>query len=254
MPPDLGSLDLIAFLWFAAAWAGYTISQDHLLSGRNILNQHMRVVRRHWVERMLDRENRIMDSQLVGHTMHSCTFFASTNMLVLAGLIGSFGTIEHAHNLVSDLSFMVKTSRQLFEMKMLMLVVIFTYGFFKFTWALRQYNYCCALIGSAPMAPVAPDDRVAMGSTLSEALTLAVTALNGGLRAYYFALAVLAWLIGPIPFMVASTAVIVVLARRQAFSATEKIIRIQVQRLENAAPPQPRAMETAAARRRQDQD
>lgn len=235
MPPDLALLDLIAFVWFVAGWAGFTVSQDHFMTGRNVVNQHLRVVRRHWVERMLERENRIMDSQLVGHTMHSCTFFASTNMLVLAGLVGSFGAIEHAHELVSGLSFTVKTSRQLFEVKMLLLVVVFTFGFFKFTWALRQYNYCCALIGSAPMAPVAPEDLAAMGKTLSETLTLAVTALNGGMRAYYFALAVLAWIVGPIPFMLASTSVIIVLTRRQAFSATEKVIRLQAQLLERGS-------------------
>lgn len=227
MPPDATTLDIIAFVWFVASWVGFTVIQDHLLSGRNVVNQHLKVVRRHWIERMLERENRIMDSQLVGHTMHSCTFFASTNMLVLAGLIGSFGAAERAQELVSNLSFTVHTSRQLFEIKMLLMVVIFTFGFFKFTWALRQYNYCCALIGSAPMPPVSIEDRKAISQTIGEALTLAITALNGGMRAYYFALAALAWIIGPIPLIAASSGVILVLTRRQAFSATEKVIRVQ---------------------------
>ncbi|MBF5096439.1 DUF599 family protein [Azospirillum sp. INR13] len=227
MPPDASTLDIIAFVWFVGSWVGFTVIQDHLLTGRNVVNQHLKIVRRHWIERMLERENRIMDSQLVGHTMHSCTFFASTNMLVLAGLIGSFGAAERAQQLVSNLSFTVQTSPQLFEIKMLLMVVIFTFGFFKFTWALRQYNYCCALIGSAPMPPVRPEDRKAIAETIGEALTLAITALNGGMRAYYFALAALAWIIGPIPLIAASSGVILVLTRRQAFSATEKVIRIQ---------------------------
>ncbi|CBS86739.1 DUF599 domain-containing protein [Azospirillum lipoferum] len=227
MPPDASTLDIIALAWFVGSWVGFTVIQDHLLSGRNVVNQHLKVVRRYWIERMLERENRIMDSQLVGHTMHSCTFFASTNMLVLAGLIGSFGAAERAQQLVSNLSFTVQTSHQLFEIKMLLMVVIFTFGFFKFTWALRQYNYCCALIGSAPMPPVPPEDRKAIAETIGEALTLAITALNGGMRSYYFALAALAWIVGPIPLIAASSGVILVLTRRQAFSATEKVIRIQ---------------------------
>lgn len=231
-PSDVATLDLIALVWFMAAWVGFTVVQDHLLSGRRVVNQHLKIVRRHWMERMLERDNRIMDSQLVGHTMNSCSFFASTTMLILAGLVGSFGAIEHAHELVSSLSFTAKTSRQVFEIKMVLLVIVFTFGFFKFTWALRQYNYCCALIGSAPMPPVPPDIRTGMATTISEALTLAVTALNGGMRAYYFALAVLAWVVGPILFMLATTAVLVVLTRRQAFSPTEKVIRLQTDRLE----------------------
>lgn len=232
MPPDAAPLDLIALVWFVVSWSGFTLLQDHVLSRRGAVNHHLKIVRRHWMERMLDRDNRIMDSQLMGHTMHSCTFFASTNMLILAGLVGAFGAVEHAQELVSNLSFTVKTTRQLFEIKMLLLVVVFTFGFFKFTWALRQYNYCCALIGSAPAAPVAPEDRRTIAKSLAEALTLAITALNGGMRAYYFALAVLAWIIGPIPFLMASSAVIVVLTRRQAFSATETVIRTQTEWLE----------------------
>ncbi len=235
MPPDASTLDIVAFCWFVGSWVSFTIIQDHLLSGRNAVNQHLKTVRRHWIDRMLERENRIMDSQLVGHTMHSCTFFASTNMLVLAGLVGSFGAMEHAHEVVSNLSFTVHTSRQLFEIKLLLMVVVFTFGFFKFTWALRQYNYCCALIGSAPMPPVPAEDRRIISHSIGEALTLAITALNGGMRAYYFALAALAWTIGPIPFIAATTGVILILTRRQAFSATEKVIRVQVEWLEENA-------------------
>jgi uncharacterized membrane protein len=232
MPPDVTTLDIIAFVWFVGSWVGFNLIQDHLLSGRNMVNHHLKIVRRHWIERMLDRENRIMDAQLFGHTMHSCTFFASTNMLVLAGLIGSFGAAERAQQVVSDLSFTVRTSHQMFELKMLLMVVIFTFGFFKFTWALRQYNYCCALIGSAPMPPVPEEDRKAISRTIGEALTLAITALNGGMRAYYFALAALAWIIGPLFLIAATSGVILVLTRRQAFSATEKVIRVQTQWLE----------------------
>ncbi|CAO3423753.1 DUF599 domain-containing protein [Azospirillum endophyticum] len=232
MPADLTTLDIIAFVWFVGSWVGFTVSQDHRLYGRNAVNQHLKIMRRHWMERMLERENRIMDAQLFGHTMHSCTFFASTNMLVLAALVGSFGAAERAQQFVSGLSFTVQTSHQLFEIKMMLMVVIFTFGFFKFTWALRQYNYCCALIGSAPMPPIPPEDRKVIARTIGEALTLAITALNGGIRAYYFALAALAWIIGPIPLIAASSGVVLVLTRRQAFSATEKVIRVQTQWLE----------------------
>ncbi|HYD71366.1 DUF599 domain-containing protein [Azospirillum sp.] len=232
MPPDLSPLDLAAFAWFLGIWGTFNLVQDHLLRGRTHVNQHLKIVRRVWMERMLERDNRIMDSQLVGHTMNSCTFFASTTMLVLAGLLGSFGAIEHAHDIISALSFTVRTSRQFFELKLLLLVCIFTYAFFKFTWALRQYNYVCALIGAAPLPPVPDGERVATATDIAQALTLAVTALNGGLRAYYFALAALCWLISPWLFMVATAFVVGVLVRRQGYSATERVIAAQADRLE----------------------
>ncbi|MBP2292194.1 DUF599 domain-containing protein [Azospirillum rugosum] len=233
-PSDLSLPDILAFFWFWLCWVGFTVIQDRLLSARVAVNQHLKLVRRHWMRRMLDRDNRIMDSQLVGHTMHSCTFFASTNMLVLAGLVGALGAVEHAHDVIGNLTIAVRTSREFFELKMLLLVAIFTFGFFKFTWALRQYNYCCALIGSAPLPPVPEPERSAMADTIAEAMTLAVTALNGGMRAYYFAMAALGWMLGPWVFMLGSAAVVIVLTRRQGFSATEKVIRVQADALEKS--------------------
>ncbi|WP_448189539.1 DUF599 domain-containing protein [Azospirillum sp. sgz301742] len=232
MPADTTPLDLIAFVWFIGAWAVFTIVQDYLLQGRVAVNQHLTLIRREWMERMLERDNRIMDSQLVGHTMNSCTFFASTTMLVLAGLVGSFGAIERVHEIIGGLSFTVHTSRELMELKMLVLMGIFVFGFFKFTWALRQYNYLCALLGSAPLPPVPEAERKIMAQNIASALTLAVKAFNGGLRAYYFALAALAWFIHPGILIAATGGVLLVLVRRQGFSRTERVISAQADALE----------------------
>jgi len=232
VPADVTVLDLIAFAWFVGAWAAFTLVQDYLLQERVAVNLHLRVIRRHWMERMLERDNRIMDSQLVGHTMNSCTFFASTTMLVLAGLVGSFGGIERVHEIVGSLYFTTKTSREFFELKMLLLVCIFVFAFFKFTWALRQYNYCCALLGSAPLPPIPDEERRIMAENIGAAITLAVTALNGGLRAYYFALAALGWVVGPVVLMASTGAVLLVLVRRQGFSRTERVISAQADALE----------------------
>ena len=232
MPSDATPLDLIAVVWFLGAWSAFTLVQDYLLKERVAVNQHLTLIRAVWMERMLERDNRIMDSQLVGHTMNSCTFFASTTMLVLAGLVGSFGAIERVHEIMGGLSFTVHTSRELLELKMLVLMGIFVFSFFKFTWALRQYNYCCALIGSAPVPPVPEAERKVMAGNIAATMTLAVKAFNGGLRAYYFALAALAWFIHPGVLIAATAFVLMVLIRRQAFSRTERVIAAQADALE----------------------
>ncbi len=56
-------------------------------------------------------------------------------------------------------------------------------------------------------------------------LTLAVINFNGGLRAYYFALAVLSWLVHPALFMIVSAWLLLVLLRRQLRSRTFKETR-----------------------------
>ncbi|HYD29283.1 MAG TPA: DUF599 family protein [Azospirillaceae bacterium] len=236
MPPDLTTIDTVAFVWFVTVWIGYTVVQDHLLKDRFGVNQNLIAVREHWMRRFLERDTRIMDAALFGHTMHSVTFFASTTMLVVAGLVGLFGAMDKAHAVASELFFTVKTSRAMFELKLLVLLGVFVWAFFKFTWAIRQYNYCCALIGAAPAPPVASDQARPLAVNLAAAITLAVASFNEGLRGYYFALAALTWFIQPWLFMTMTGLVILVLLRRQVWSSTFRVIHAQAQLLDSVEP------------------
>lgn len=227
LPPDASSLDIAALAWFFVAWAAFTLMQDYLLRGRSIINQNLQVVRRFWMRRMLERDNRMVDAVLVGHTMNSCTFFASTTILILAGLVGSFGVIDKAHDIVMSLTVAAKVSRPFFEIKVLLLVGIFAYAFLKFTWALRQFNYCLALIGSAPHPPLAQAEIQAMAENIADTLSMAVRAFNGGMRSYYFALAALWWFIDPRLFMAAAAGVVIVLGARQGASNSAGHIKAQ---------------------------
>lgn len=232
MPPDVSTADLAAITLFLTAWCGYTLVMDHLAWGLWGVNQHLKLLRDEWMKRMLDRENRIMDTALVGHTIHSVTFFASTSMLVLAGLVGLLGSVDAAHGMLSQLSFASPVSREFFELKILLLFGIFIFGFMKFTWAIRQYNYCCAMMGSAPMPPLDPADRDAYAEEVGDILSLAGASFNGGLRAYYFALAALAWFIGPYVFSFATLWVVTILIRRQFVSRTFRAMHRHAEKLQ----------------------
>lgn len=227
LPSDAAVVDYAALIWFFTLWGAFNLTQDHLLKGTNIINQKLHALRRHWMEQMLHRENRMMDAVLVGHTMHSCTFFASTTILILAGLVGSFGAIDKAHDIVMSLSVTDKVSRGFFEVKMLTLVGVFAFGFLKFTWALRQFNYCLALMGSAPGAPIDPVVARSMAENIADTMSMAVRAFNGGMRSYYFALAALWWFIDPRLFMAATAGVVVVLTVRQTVSKSARHIEAQ---------------------------
>lgn len=225
MLDDIAAIDIAALLWLLAVWGSYNLIMDRLLSRRVGLNQYMKGVRRDWMLRMMDRENRITDAALVGNVMHSVSFFASATMLVLVGLVGFLGAVDPAHEALAALQFTVKTSKTLFEMKVLVLLAIFIYAFLKFTWALRQFNYSCALIGAAPIAPAMSPEREATAEQIAELLSLAVGSFNGGLRAYYFSLAVLTWFVQPWLFMLVTGWMLLVLLRRQLLSRTFRAIR-----------------------------
>jgi uncharacterized membrane protein len=229
---DATPLDLAALIWFLIVWLGYGWIAHHV-PGRPIgLNHHMFTLRRSWMERMLERDNRIVDSQLVGHTIHSVTFFASTTMLVLAGLLSVFAEQDHIYGVVTRLPFTVRTSEEFFEAKLFLLIGLFVHGFFKLTWSLRQFNYLLALMGSAPLAPVKRQRRVQTARGIAVMLSQAVTSFTTGLRAYYFAFAALAWFIQPWLFMAMTTGMLAVLINRQVFSRSFRAIESQARQLE----------------------
>ncbi len=237
MPFDATPLDVVALAWFVIVWLGYGQIADRIPGQAIALNHRMVALRHAWMTRMTERDNRIMDSQLIGHTIHSVTFFASTTMLVLAGLIGLLGAVDHVYDVISELNLAVRTSKGFFEAKILLLLGLFVHGFFKFTWSLRQYNYLCAMLGSTPLAPVAPPQAREIATCCASLLTEAVVSFNTGLRAYYFALAALAWFIQPWLFIALTTWMLAVLLNRQLRSRSAVAIQTQLHQLAACDPP-----------------
>ena len=231
MPSEFSALDLTAVGVFFAVWIAYQTLFDGRLRRANMLNTQMTALRREWMRRLLRRENRIVNSTLVGHTIHSAAFFASTTMLVLAGLIGVLGSADRVYAAIANISVLLGGGQRLFEWKLILLIGIFIYAFFKFTWALRQFNYFCAVIGSAPEAPGIVVEGEAYAVRMAEVLTHAVRELNAGVRAYYFAFAAFGWFIHPIAFIAATLLMVLVLARRQLGSPTARAMREHVEAL-----------------------
>ena len=222
MLADLTLLDTVALLTFLAIWLSYTALFDGRLRRPDSINAKMIAVREGWMIHLLRRENRIVDATLIGHSIRSATFFASTTILVIAGLIGVIGAAERVYGGVANLSVLLQGSTQaLFEVKVFLLISIFVYAFFKFTWAIRQFNYFSAIIGSAPNAEAAPVDRE-LARRMALILSHAVWQLNAGIRAYYFALAAFGWFVHPVFFITMTVLMTFVLVRRQLFSATAR--------------------------------
>ncbi|WP_374380140.1 DUF599 domain-containing protein [Dongia sp.] len=222
--PGGSGLDALAFLWMLVLWFVYGRFADKLppdnVTPTN-LNQMMHQLRRLWMRRMLDRPERILDSSLTGHSVSSTTFFASTSMLIIAGLLGVLGRAADAHAVIQSFGFTVTSSEILFELKVLGLIGLFMIGFYKFTWALRQFNFACTLIGAAPLPPVEIGARDRFADHAARVLSLAVVSFNGGIRAYYFAMAWLAWFIHPAAFALSTSAVVLVLLKRQVNSRSQ---------------------------------
>lgn len=222
--------DLVAPAWFLACWIGYTLFAAGSLGGRfgqRSLMARMHDYRRAWMTRMLTRDNRMLDIQVIGVLVRGNTFFASTSLFIVAGLLAVLGAREQAQAVLADLPFAAPPSPAIWETKVLFLAVVFVYAFFKFTWALRVFNYVAVLVGGAPEEP--KDEKPSelarrfaeRGARIS---SLAADHFNGGLRAYYFGLAALTWFVHPTLFMALSIWVVLVLWRREFRSNTLRML------------------------------
>ncbi|MFG3694334.1 DUF599 domain-containing protein [Stutzerimonas stutzeri] len=212
---------LIAVLWFVVCWIGYTRYASWRGRDTACLASVLHLYRQDWMRRMLLRDNRIADANVIGNLERNAGFFASSTLIILAGVLTALGASERAVSLLADLPFAQPVSRGLSEIKLLALAVVFVYAFFTFSWCMRQYNFAAVLVASAPMAGernVSDLERKSFAERAARVISMAANQFNFGLRAYYFGMATLAWFIHPWFFMVVTTGVVLVLYRREFHS------------------------------------
>lgn len=218
-------LDVTAIVFFAVAWAGYGAFSQWRSRTAPSLHVVMDGYRRDWMVRMIERDNRMVDVNVLRNLTRSSQFFASTTMLILGALIALMGYVQQALDVVAELPFAVKASQRLLEIKILLLVLIFVYGFFKFSWAIRQLGSCSTLVGAAPRTPKEnPEQYAPYINRIAKITSYAGVNFNNGLRAYYFALAALAWFLHPWLMMAATAWVLYVLYHREFHSRTLKAL------------------------------
>ncbi len=170
-----------------------------------------------WLKRAMARENRIMDTNLLGHMLGSASFFASTNLLLIAAvaglLVGGAGMLENLRAV--ELGPIAPV--WLLQSKIGLVAFALSKGLLDFIWCIRQMNYSLALFGAAPEANSGAD-LDAYAAAVAAVVNPAFTAFNKGVRAYYFALAAAAWVVSPWLMAVGAVAATGLLLHRQLAS------------------------------------
>jgi uncharacterized membrane protein len=223
------TIDYVALAFFVFAWFAYWGAVELTPAGRRGLNLLMNGYRHRWMEQMVVRENRIVDTTLLASLQSGTAFFASTSLFAVGGVLALLQSTETALTLFADLPFGLATSRVAWEVKVIGLAVIFVYAFFKFGWSYRLFNYAAIVVGAVPVLKGADATTEAEARAVARraAAMNAVAAkhFNRGQRAFFFALAYLGWLISAYVFMAATAAVLYVMWRRQfASDAREALL------------------------------
>ena len=145
------NLDLAAFLWFVLGILGYRLVAGFgPLERRSIVGAVQRQ-REAWMRNMVGRDGRIVDVHLLGTLGQGNAFFASTSALIIGGLAALLGSGEKVQVLIERLPYVAKSPPVVFEIKVLLIIAIFVYSFFKFAWAFRLSHYASIMIGATPL-------------------------------------------------------------------------------------------------------
>ena len=224
--------DWIALSLFFIAWLGYGPILGLIARRSGSLNDDMLVVRDSWMTAMTHREMRLIDSQLMGHSINSASFFASTNLLLIAAVAGILFGGENALKGFAAVG-AEAVPMKILEAKMALVLVCLARGFLDFIWSLRQMNYALALIGAAPEIHT-ESDRVAYGHAVAQVLNPALGGFSQGVRGYYFALAAAAWLFGPLWLALGVISAFALLVWRQAGSPAARAVRAARRLLERS--------------------
>ncbi|WP_306223976.1 DUF599 domain-containing protein [Bosea beijingensis] len=218
------NLDLIALAFFTLSWLGYHYVVEMGPYAVRTLNMRMNLRRARWIRESAAREVRIVDTQVMGGLQNGTAFFASTSLLAIGGTLALLNATDRAVAIFGDLPFVPVTLRSVWELKIIGLVAIFGYAFFKFAWSYRLFNYCVILLGALP--PFDSKDERAMAHAVHETIEMNIAAgrhFNRGQRAFFFALAYLGWFLGPVSFIGFTGAVLVAMYRRQFASDATRV-------------------------------
>jgi uncharacterized membrane protein len=219
----LSLLDWVALCWFVVCWVIYHNFSRYRSKREVRLQNALQIHINQWAEVLTRREARIADTNIVANLERNATFLASSSLVIIAALLTVIGATDNAISFLSDIAFVGHNSKHVLEIKLLCFILVYVYVFFTFTWCIRQYGFASIVIGGTPLhddESVGEDERQKHIEALQQVLRLAVISFNAGLRGYYFSLALLAWLVHPLAFILATGWVLAVLYRREFRSKT----------------------------------
>ena len=218
-------INLLAFSIFIFCWIGYTWFARRRAKNTDCLARSLHQHRIHWMREVITREIRVGDASLISNLERNFAFFASTTLLILAGVLTLFAQVGRLESVVSSIPYAELAETSMVQIKLGLLAFIFILSFFQFTWSLRQYGFLNVMIGAAPIDTSGLNENLrAYAKQMAIVQDQAAHACNYGLRSYYFSIAAMCWFYHPFLFIFASIFVVYTLYYREFKSKAVRAI------------------------------
>lgn len=212
-------MTLFATLFPLACWFVYNFGVPLLERHRPSLSVIMSMQRRRWVANAVKRESPL-DAILAGNLMGSVSFLASTSVLLVLAILATFGNLTAVTEAISTVGIRFTYSTHDLQIHLFATLTVFVLSFFAFTLALRQFNHFCIMIGAIDNSGHTSADEV---DAIARLNSLAAKNFNNGIRAYYFAVPMVAWFANEWVAIGASIVTVAFLIHREFFSTAHRV-------------------------------
>jgi uncharacterized membrane protein len=234
----LTQVDVLALAWFVACTVGYNLIAGSGPLWRTSLVGAIQGQRMRWMANMAQRNDRVIDVLLISNLATGNSFFASTSIIILGALSAVLGSGDHMQAILERLPFTAHANSVAWDVKIILLIVVFIYAFFKFAWAFRLAHYSMIMMGATPsVTSSTPELRELHAARAGRIAGIAAEHSNLGLRSYYFGMAAIGWFFHPLAFIATTTLVMLIVTRREFFSRTLSILSDQRTRTISTSPP-----------------
>ncbi|MGR3463444.1 DUF599 domain-containing protein [Limimaricola sp.] len=214
-PVDAAALALLVLGYWGIGWR---IEHPGRRPSVTVL---MAEYRREWMRGMVERDPRIFDAQIVASLRQGTSFFASTCLLAVGGVLALIGNTEPLQGVAEGFGG-TAVPAVLWQIKLVPVALFLTHAFLKFVWAQRVFGYCSVMMAAVPNDPADPRS-MPRAMRAAELNIRAAWNFNRGLRAMYFALGAVAWLLGPWG-LIAATLVVLWLVWSREFASVPRAV------------------------------
>jgi uncharacterized membrane protein len=216
----MNAFELFATLFPLVALYCYAWGSRLIEIRRPSLSALMNEQRRNWVTQAAKRDNPL-DGILSGNIMSAVSFFASTTALLILALFTVIGQLPDMAPALSTIAFGASHSEADLQVHNIAMLVLFVTAFLSFTLSLRQFNHFCILVGATDHTKPTPPEEI---RTIARINAMAAQNFNAGIRAYYFAIPMVAWFISSWLSIVVTLATIGFLLHREFFSEARWLV------------------------------
>lgn len=217
-------LDSFALAMLLIAWLGTGLLIEHPPARRASVTVLMQRYRIDWMTEMLTRDPRIFDATILGGLRQGTSFLTSAAMIAVGGTLALAGQAEQLDSLVTGVG--IEGHSVIFwQAKLGLVALLLTHAVFKFIWSNRLFGYCAVVMASVPNE-ITDSRAVPRARQAAEINVRAAMNFNRGLRSVYFALAGLAWVLGPWALLLAVTVTTASVLSRE-FNSTSRSVLLE---------------------------